>query len=190
MTKLIKSVLAASLLSIASTSANAATVVDFTGDYEVSNWTAFIASGSLDTTNAPFTVGFEDHTGLNVNPFPVRNEFTIAATTSGQVSFDWDRLSIFSNGFPGFGWLSDGVFNPLNDFDSFGSETFQVTKGEVFGFGVDVPIAFNTIPGVFTVSNFKFDETVSAVPEPSTYALMLGGLGLVGFMAARRRKQA
>ncbi|MEA3405462.1 MAG: PEP-CTERM sorting domain-containing protein [Pseudomonadota bacterium] len=30
-------------------------------------------------------------------------------------------------------------------------------------------------------------STVSAVPEPSTYALMLGGLGLVGFMAARRR---
>lgn len=31
---------------------------------------------------------------------------------------------------------------------------------------------------------------VSAVPEPSIYALMLGGLGLVGFMASRRRKQA
>ena len=30
--------------------------------------------------------------------------------------------------------------------------------------------------------------SVSAVPEPSTYALMLGGLGLVGLMATRRKK--
>jgi len=37
-----------------------------------------------------------------------------------------------------------------------------------------------------SVSNL---ESVSAVPEPSTYALMLGSLGLIGFMAARRRKQ-
>ena len=28
-----------------------------------------------------------------------------------------------------------------------------------------------------------------AIPEPETYALMLGGLGLIGFMAARRRRQ-
>ena len=30
-------------------------------------------------------------------------------------------------------------------------------------------------------------RSVAAIPEPETYALMLGGLGLVGFMARRRR---
>jgi hypothetical protein len=30
---------------------------------------------------------------------------------------------------------------------------------------------------------------LSAVPEPETYALMLAGLGIVGFVAARRRAQ-
>lgn len=35
----------------------------------------------------------------------------------------------------------------------------------------------------------NFNLAVSPIPEPSTYALMLGGLGMVGFMAYRRRKQ-
>jgi hypothetical protein len=30
--------------------------------------------------------------------------------------------------------------------------------------------------------------TVNLVPEASTYGMMLAGLGLVGFMASRRRK--
>jgi hypothetical protein len=39
-----------------------------------------------------------------------------------------------------------------------------------------------------TINNLTLG-TVAAVPEPQTYALLLGGLGLVGFMA-RRKKQA
>ncbi|WP_202413485.1 FxDxF family PEP-CTERM protein [Duganella sp. CY15W] len=37
--------------------------------------------------------------------------------------------------------------------------------------------------------NYHGSITVSPVPEPATYGMLLGGLGLVGFMA-RRKKQS
>jgi hypothetical protein len=36
--------------------------------------------------------------------------------------------------------------------------------------------------------HLQFALTLAPVPEPSTYALMLAGLGFVGFVASRRRK--
>lgn len=38
-----------------------------------------------------------------------------------------------------------------------------------------------------TTTNLQFNGSVAAVPEADTYAMMLAGLGLVGFMARRRR---
>ena len=34
---------------------------------------------------------------------------------------------------------------------------------------------------------YEYDDDVSPVPEANTYAMMLAGLGLVGFMVYRRR---
>jgi len=39
-------------------------------------------------------------------------------------------------------------------------------------------------------SNFNGQLVLTPVPEPETYALMLAGLGVVGFVAARRRPRA
>ncbi len=44
-----------------------------------------------------------------------------------------------------------------------------------------------TVGSTYVIDGIVRAATVSAVPEPSTYALMLGGLGLVGFMARRRK---
>ncbi|HTH44727.1 MAG TPA: PEP-CTERM sorting domain-containing protein [Oxalicibacterium sp.] len=45
------------------------------------------------------------------------------------------------------------------------------------------------VPGYSNATFFYKDAmVVSAVPEPSTYAMMLGGLGLFGFLASRKKK--
>jgi hypothetical protein len=36
---------------------------------------------------------------------------------------------------------------------------------------------------------FRVTDLVSAVPEPEIYAMMLAGLGLMGFVARRRKQQ-
>ncbi len=46
-------------------------------------------------------------------------------------------------------------------------------------------------PGGAIRGQLQYIGTVTApIPEPETYALMLAGLGLVGFMAKRRARQA
>jgi len=168
-----------------------AVVVDFTGDYDVTNWTTTLDGGSIDTSNAPNDIVL---TSSDLGGGAASSQtFTIAAATAGTVNFFWqfNTQDVDDASFDPFGWLLNGAFTSLsddlgNDFQ-YGFETFTVAAGDVFGFSAN---STDSQLGVATskVQNFVF-EPVSAVPEPSTYALMLGGLGLVGFMAARRRKQ-
>ncbi|WP_229487670.1 PEP-CTERM sorting domain-containing protein [Pseudoduganella lutea] len=88
--------------------------------------------------------------------------------------------------------------------DSQSSNSFTLTKatsylaihygrGELL-FHWDTPLAANTVFQINNlprgISNFRAFDTIAApVPEPSTYAMMVGGLALLGFVA-RRRKQA
>lgn len=44
------------------------------------------------------------------------------------------------------------------------------------------------IPAVTPLALDNFSATIQAVPEPETYAMMLAGLGLVGWVAKRRRE--
>lgn len=61
---------------------------------------------------------------------------------------------------------------------------FQVTGGTADRILIANSSSFND---VFGIDNVGF-VTTAAIPEPSTYALMLAGLGFVGFVASRRRK--
>lgn len=104
-----------------------------------------------------------------------------------------------------FGLPSSGtgslVFAAQGDLDSSKSGSFTVNssfdylavhygRGELL-FHWDTPLAANSVFSIANMprglSNFRAFSSVSAVPEPATYGMLMLGLGLVGFVARRRR---
>jgi hypothetical protein len=142
---------------------------------------------------------------------------TLNATADGSGNYNVTGISgtLTDNGTSyAITGLIAGTLDPANNYSfdnkinaAGGSAPFSLdTAGLAFyvagetqsGTPVDPYAAFNlysygTAAGLSTtVSNnvnavFQGNLSIAAVPEPSTYALMLGGLGLVGFVARRRR---
>ncbi|MBP9911753.1 MAG: PEP-CTERM sorting domain-containing protein, partial [Rubrivivax sp.] len=45
------------------------------------------------------------------------------------------------------------------------------------------------IPGQISPGTYSIAAVAAPIPEPETFAMMLAGLGAIGFMAARRHRQ-
>lgn len=94
----------------------------------------------------------------------------------GTASSGWNTLGIkLLTGIDKFEYTVDGGLSTLVDAD--GSITIASTILQVY----------NTQEGV--AYDVHWDNLTSAVPEPSTWALMLIGLAGVGFMAHRRKSK-
>ena len=75
--------------------------------------------------------------------------------------------------------------------DSADTETFALPvtgKSQFFGY-IGSEIDYIDLAGAGYYMGFDNMSIAQAVPEPETYALMLAGLGLVGFFARQGRKQ-
>lgn len=119
-------------------------------------------SGSYDVDTSALTgVGFES---LTLSAFSLNfllNDYTLAAGATAD--------------------YQDGVFLGVSYSFSDASHTLNMTSGSLDL--SDAYLHYTPAGGIESSGSYS----VTAVPEPETYALMLGGLGLVGWMARRRK---
>jgi hypothetical protein len=80
-----------------------------------------------------------------------------------------------------------GVEYTLNYFETTGQlEEMSAAACQFMGFGAGSCYGFTTSEHGKTDIMFNFSIT-TAVPEPETYAMLLAGLGMIGFVARRRK---
>jgi hypothetical protein len=183
--------LAAGLLSLAALSSAQAT-----------NVTVLAGSGWKDffVADPAFNLGNTDFSWVDPNDFSKNvYSFTVAAGFYGTLTvvdagFSGDVFSVVSNGSPlaNTSAAVNSYPSAEGDYDlalansnfshgvyGFGPGTYTVT-GALFSSALDdTGAALNA-----TVGALKFD--VAAVPEASTVAMLMAGLGVVGLLARRR----
>ncbi|VAW49171.1 hypothetical protein MNBD_GAMMA04-1356 [hydrothermal vent metagenome] len=167
---------------------------NFGFSYDYTNGTGTLTDGLIQNPNAGHMLlgGFTSITLFLDDDYYIDDISFFSAQERGSRQFFNFLHFATINGVPmtsnSFGLPADQTFSGNNLFDLSGSSlenvaTNQITFTELY------PPSLGT-DGYFTLSEIQVRGTlVSAIPEPSTYALMLGGLGLVGFMAVRRRRK-
>ncbi len=126
------------------------------------------------------------------------NPATLLSTTGyNTVSFYWGSMDSYNtitlldkngNAIQSFTGLS--VFTPANGDQSAGATNRRVTFTTTGGTSAIYGLEFQSGAPAFEVDNIAFTSPVpiGAVPESSSWAMMIGGLGMVGSSLRRSKK--
>lgn len=166
-------------------------------------WTQFNVS---DIDSRSFSVEWIDLTDSTTDAFgtPLAFSFTIAAGTIGTLSVvdgafagDTFRLTNFGNLIGNTSAVATTTYADAADlgydFDaafgnaSFSQGVFSLGAGSYrIGGSLDQSVTLDGLPLNATVGALRL--TVAPVPEPSSYALLLAGLGVVSLLTRHRRR--
>ena len=129
------------------------------------------------TTNAQTTVGYDSGTGSTEEAQAIAQLTTSGYTGNGYQS-SYETLSSYANYTLIWNPITltyDGIGQSVNKTGSLGVAFTNLSNSSATG-------SLQAYADVYGYSN------VAGVPEPSSWAMMLGGLGLIGFMTYRRRQ--
>jgi hypothetical protein len=153
-----------------------------------------LAAGAAqaDTYDFVITGDYSAHFQLNSSPTPDK-------VYDGQAFILYDQTGTYSGASTDLAdlwFFSDTIGGGLeiHDFYAADGETvlFSTNGAQLYSGTEDAP---TLLTGTFALTEYQGTGTytltvtnVSAVPEPESYAMLLGGLGVIGFVASRRRK--
>ena len=142
---------------------------------------------TIDTTGNDDTTRFLDAAAIKVSSDYISSSL-VAPTTGGYTFVDGGTSAAGCDG-TGSGFMCASGHALLS---SVGVFTFNwsvvMATGSLFAGDPNQPFSLKAVYDAGQTGRDGFYQvSVPLIPEPSTYALMLAGLGLVGFMARRRR---
>ncbi len=143
---------------------------------------------NINPINSPDVSGYFLETGSN-NFAGLTFSFANNNVSDFSFNFGGNNVNWTLEGFDESGTLLDSLaissspYGNNSDFFGISSETANISYARL----LSEEKIFGILDDAVYIDNITYTE-VTPVPEPSTYALMLGGLGIVGFMACRRRK--
>jgi hypothetical protein len=119
---------------------------------------------------------------------PNTSTLTFAGAGVSYISFLWgspdtyNTLTVNSTGSSQV-FTAAGLGFPFTNGDQSFNQSVQFTG---LAGSLITSLVFSSTQDAFEVARFS----ITAVPEPETYAMMLAGLGLMGFVARRRKQRA
>lgn len=133
------------------------------------------ANGSLDY-GAPITISF----------FDTANTSLKATTSFFKIQGDWYPLNSGSVFATAYGVLGN-VLGSTSDTDN---KTFGVSGPVLqFNFSGVHSVVISGSSGTVGFDNLEYGNLTAPIPEPETYAMMMAGLGLLGFVSRKKKTQ-
>ncbi len=159
------------------------------GDGILSDWTFYATEGSAG--NLSFVVASWDGSKA-VGSALYDSGTTAYGGGAAALSFSGINTSLSAGTYIAYLTVA-GVASPVDSSVGFAGSSSDGGLGGGFYFlnsnGTD-PLTLGDTWSDYYVPSMQFTATIAPIPEPETYAMMLAGLGLLGFMARRRKLKA